>query len=58
MIGGKVKRNAGSERHRHPGQQSPGAGWFYKFLVLTGDRGYREVIVDALSNAILQIRQR
>ena len=39
-------------------QRSSTAGWFYKFLVLTGDQGYREVIVDALSNAILKIRQR
>src|SRR5712671_7855323 len=27
MIGGKVKRNAGAERHRYPGQQPAGAGF-------------------------------
>jgi len=39
-------------------QQSPTAGWFYKFLVLTADHAYREVFVDARSDAITKVRQR
>ena len=27
MIGGEIERDAGAERHRHPGQQPPGAGF-------------------------------
>ncbi|WP_243369911.1 PepSY domain-containing protein [Microvirga solisilvae] len=33
-------------------------GWQYEFLVLTRDRRYFEVVVDARANRILQIRRR
>ena len=32
--------------------------WHYEFLVLTRDRRYREVVVDARRNQIVQIRRR
>ena len=32
--------------------------WRYEVLVLTRDRRYREVVVDARRNQILQIRRR
>ncbi|WP_414470816.1 PepSY domain-containing protein [Microvirga sp. M2] len=32
--------------------------WWYEFLVLTRDRRYQEVVVDARRNKILQIRRR
>ncbi|QRM30301.1 PepSY domain-containing protein [Microvirga sp. VF16] len=39
-------------------RQSWSGEWQYEFLVLTRDRRYREVIVDARNNQILQIRRR
>ncbi len=38
--------------------QSWSGEWRYEFLVLTRDRRYQEVVVDARSNKILQIRRR
>jgi uncharacterized membrane protein YkoI len=32
--------------------------WRYEFLILTADRRYREVIVDARRNQIIQIKRR
>jgi uncharacterized membrane protein YkoI len=32
--------------------------WQYEFLILTADRRYREVSVDARRNQIIQIRRR
>lgn len=39
-------------------RQSWAGEWRYEFLILTRDRRYQEVIVDARSNQILQIRRR
>ncbi|MET0427063.1 MAG: PepSY domain-containing protein, partial [Microvirga sp.] len=39
-------------------RQSLGGEWYYQFLVLTRDRRYREVVVDARSNQVVQIRIR
>lgn len=39
-------------------RQSWSGEWRYEFLVLTRDRRYQEVVVDARSNKILQIRRR
>ncbi|MFL4990410.1 MAG: PepSY domain-containing protein [Microvirga sp.] len=39
-------------------RQSWGGEWRYEFLVLTRDRRYQEVVVDARNNQILQIRRR
>ena len=39
-------------------RQSWSGDWQYQFLVLTRDRRYREVVVDARRNQILQIRRR
>ncbi len=39
-------------------RQSWAGDWRYEFLVLTRDRRYQEVTVDARSNRILQIRRR
>ncbi len=38
--------------------QSWSGEWRYEFLVLTPDRRYQEVVVDARRNTILQIRRR
>jgi uncharacterized membrane protein YkoI len=32
--------------------------WRYEFLILTADRRYREVVVDARRNQIIQIKRR
>jgi uncharacterized membrane protein YkoI len=39
-------------------RQSWSGEWRYEFLVLTRDRRYQEVVVDARRNRILQIRSR
>jgi len=39
-------------------RQSWSGEWRYEFLVLTRNRRYWEVVVDARSNQILQIRRR
>jgi uncharacterized membrane protein YkoI len=39
-------------------RQSWAGEWRYEFLILTRDRRYQEVVVDARSNQILQIRRR
>ena len=39
-------------------RQSWTGEWRYEFLVLTRDRRYQEVVVDARRNQILQIRRR
>lgn len=39
-------------------RQSWSGEWRYEFLVLTRDRRYQEVVVDARSNQILRIRRR
>jgi hypothetical protein len=39
-------------------RQSWGGEWRYEFLILTRDRRYQEVVVDARNNQILQIRRR
>ncbi len=39
-------------------RQSWSGEWRYEFLVLTRDRRYQEVVVDARRNQILQIRRR
>jgi len=39
-------------------RQSWSGEWRYEFLVLTRDRRYQEVVVDARRNMILQIRRR
>jgi peptidase YpeB-like protein len=39
-------------------RQSWSGDWRYEFLVLTRDRRYQEITVDARSNQILQIRRR
>jgi uncharacterized membrane protein YkoI len=39
-------------------RQSWSGEWRYEFLVLSRDRHYQEVIVDARSNRILQVRRR
>jgi uncharacterized membrane protein YkoI len=39
-------------------RQSLGGAWHYQFLVLTQDRRYREVIVDARSNQVVEVRRR
>jgi hypothetical protein len=39
-------------------RQSWTGEWRYEFLVLTRDRRYQEVVIDARSNQILQIRRR
>ena len=39
-------------------QQVRGGDWVYEVLVLTPDRRYRQVLVDARRNRILQIRRR
>ncbi|MBA1158825.1 PepSY domain-containing protein [Microvirga mediterraneensis] len=39
-------------------RQSWSGQWRYEFLVLTRDRRYQEVVVDARNNQILQIRRR
>jgi uncharacterized membrane protein YkoI len=38
--------------------QAPSGEWQYKFLVLTRDRRYREVLVDARRNQVLRISGR
>jgi hypothetical protein len=38
--------------------QTPSGEWQYKFLVLTRDRRYREVLVDARRNQVLRISRR
>ena len=39
-------------------RQSPSGAWLYELVVLTQDRKYREVTVDARSRRILRIRSR
>ena len=39
-------------------RQSWTGEWRYEFLILTRDRRYQEVVVDARRNQILQIRRR
>lgn len=39
-------------------RQSRSGEWRYEFLVLTRDRRYQEVVVDARRNQIVQIRRR
>ncbi len=39
-------------------QQFPTGRWFYKFLVLTRNGAYSEVLVDALRNRIIRVRKR
>lgn len=39
-------------------RQSWSGEWWYEFLVLTRDRRYQEVVVDARRNKILHIRRR
>lgn len=39
-------------------RQSPSGAWLYELVVLTRDRKYREVTVDARSKRILRIRSR
>jgi hypothetical protein len=39
-------------------RQSWGGEWRYEFLVLTQDRRYQEVVVDARRNKVLQVRRR
>lgn len=39
-------------------RQSPSGAWLYELVVLTQDRKYREVTVDARSKRILRIRSR
>ncbi len=39
-------------------RQSWTGEWRYEFLVLTRDRRYREVVVDARSNQVIEIRRR
>ena len=39
-------------------RQSWTGEWRYEFLILTADRRYREVAVDARRNQIIQIRRR
>jgi uncharacterized membrane protein YkoI len=39
-------------------RQTWGGEWRYEFLILTRDRRYQEVVVDARNNQILQIRRR
>src|SRR5215218_5156483 len=38
-------------------RQSWGGEWRYEFLVLTQDRRYQEVVVDARRNKVLQVRR-
>ncbi|HZH50536.1 MAG TPA: hypothetical protein VEZ16_01515 [Microvirga sp.] len=39
-------------------RQSWTGDWLYEFLILTKDRRYREVVVDARRNQVLEIRRR
>jgi len=39
-------------------RQSLSGEWRYEFLILTTDRRYREVVVDARRNQILQVKRR
>jgi uncharacterized membrane protein YkoI len=39
-------------------RQSSSGAWLYELVVLTHDRKYREVTVDARSKRILRIRSR
>jgi len=39
-------------------QQTSRDGWVYGFVVLTLDGGYRDIVVDARRNEILEIRRR
>jgi uncharacterized membrane protein YkoI len=39
-------------------RQTESGEWLYEFLILTQDRHYRDVLVDAQRNQIRQIRSR
>jgi uncharacterized membrane protein YkoI len=39
-------------------RESWSGDWSYEFLVLTRDRSYREVVVDARRNLVLRVRRR
>jgi uncharacterized membrane protein YkoI len=39
-------------------QQTARDGWVYGFVVLTREGGYRDILVDARRNEILEIRRR
>ncbi len=39
-------------------RQGRSGEWRYEFLVLTRDRRYQEVVVDARRNQIIQVRRR
>jgi uncharacterized membrane protein YkoI len=39
-------------------EQTARDGWVYGFVVLTREGGYRDIVVDARRNEILEIRRR